>query len=98
MSSLKSSTLRSMYKEWQATATPEQVRLVDDIFAECEKHYEDGGDTIVETFTPAEIVREFQSVADAKDYCGFVVEQGTNARWGEDDDPELKRQGRFEQW
>ncbi len=94
---MSSHTLR-LYRSWLATATKEQIALADAIYAECEKRYEAGGDIIVETFTPAELLMEFGSVAEAMAYCGLKVEQACNARWGEDTDPELKRLEKFEKW
>jgi hypothetical protein len=88
----------SIYKEWLATATPEQIALVDSIYAECAKHYEDGGDTVIECMGPREVLLEFKSIADARKYCGLKVEQATNCRWGEDSDPELERQRSFDKW
>lgn len=87
-----------LYKEWLATATPEQIAFVDSIYKECEEHYEDGGDTVVECMTPQEIMSQFKSIKDARDYCGLKVEQALNARWGEDTDPELEQMKRFEEW
>lgn len=94
---MKSNTLSS-YQKWLSTATPAQIELVDSIYHECEQHYEDGGDTIVECYSPEEIVAEFKSVKDAKDFCGLKVEQATNFRWGEDNDPEVERSNRFKEW
>lgn len=94
----QSQMLRTMYLDWQAQATPEQLILVDAIYAECEDHYDNGGDTIVECFSPSEILAEFKSVQDAKAYCGLKVEQELNTRWGEDDDPQVKRAARFKEW
>jgi hypothetical protein len=94
---MKSNTL-PIYKEWLSQASPEQIDFVDSVFAECEKHYNAGGDNVVETFEPDEIVQQFKSLDDVREYCGLKVEQESNARWGEDSDPELKRLKDFDQW
>jgi hypothetical protein len=95
---LKSKTLQSCYKNWQVIATPVQREFVDAVYAMCEEHYDAGGDTIVECFAPDEIIEEFTSLNDVKQYCGLQIEQALNTRWGEDDDPEVKRSERFKEW
>ncbi len=95
---MKSSTLRSCYRSWQTTATPAQLQFVDETYALCEEHYSAGGDTIVECFTPTEIIEEFSNLDEVRQYCGLKVEQALNARWGEDDDPEVQRHEQFEEW
>jgi hypothetical protein len=88
----------TLCKEWLATATPEQIEFVDQVYAMCEKHYSDGGDTIVECYTPQEILEEFKTLDDAKERCGMAIEQALNARWGEDTDPEVERARRYDEW
>ncbi len=78
---LQSITLRHSFVRWTATATADQIRLVDAIYAACESRYEDGGDTIVEAFEPARILAEFTSVENAIEFCGRRVEQAENAAW-----------------
>ena len=95
---MKSRTLQNSYKKWTNSAPIEQVELVDAIFKECEDHYDAGGDTVVECMSPEEILLEFRSVEEAKEYCGIQVEAALNARWGEDGDPELSRHDRFNEW
>lgn len=94
---MKSRTL-SIFKTWLATAAVPQIAFVDAVYAMCEEHYDAGGDTIIECFSPAEILDEFNTLDDAKEYCGLKVEQALNARWGEDNDPEVKRHEQFEEW
>jgi hypothetical protein len=94
---MKSSTL-PIYKTFLATATPEQIEFVDSVFALCEKNYSAGGDTVAECFTPTEVLEQFKTLADVRDYCGLRVEQEANARWGEDTDPELERLKAFAKW
>lgn len=95
---VKSGSLRSVYSRWVATASETQVELVDAIYKTCEDNYENGGDTIVECYTPDEILAEFSSVDDAKAFCGIRIESELNARWGDDSDSELRRAERFENW
>jgi len=95
---LKSSTLRNSYSTWLALATLAQREFVDAVYAMCEEHYEAGGDTIVECYSPREICEEFTTLDEAKEYCGLKVEQALNCRWGEDNDPEVGRQERFKEW
>jgi len=94
----KSAELRHLYRDWLASATPEQIAFVDSVYKMCEDHYEDGGDIIVECFDPEEIVAEFTSLADVRSFIGLKVEQALNARWGEDTDPQLETMKRYEQW
>ena len=94
---MKSQTL-SLYKEWLAIANTEQIEFVDDVFALCEAHYEQGGDTVVECYSPKEILKEFSTLYDVKVLCGLKVEQELNYRWGEDTDPEMERSKRFQEW
>lgn len=78
--------------------TDEQKTLVEDIKRVCLANYEQGGDEVIECYTDEEIIRDFKSVADAKDYCGLRVENATNHRWGEDSDPELARAAEHKNW
>lgn len=95
---MKSRTLLTGYAKWIQTATTEQIELADVIFKECEDHYADGGDTVVECMSPEEVLEEFKTIEDAKKYCGIQVEAALNARWGSDEDPELDRHERFNEW
>lgn len=92
---VKSNTLKSIYKNWQESATEQQIEFVDSVYALCEKNYSNGGDDVVEGFTPVEILTEFKSLNEVREYCGLRVEDATNKRWGEDSDPELARAERF---
>jgi hypothetical protein len=86
---MKSNTLK-IYKNFLASATQEQIDFADQVYAICEEHYEDGGDTVVETFEPSEVIKEFKTIKDVQEYCGLRVEAATNCRWGEDNDPEIE--------
>jgi hypothetical protein len=79
----------SLYNEWLETATPEQIALVDSIYAASEAHYEQGGNLIVEAFEPAEIIERFKSIEEVKAYCNQQIDYAKDHRWGSDDDPEL---------
>jgi hypothetical protein len=94
---MKSKTL-PLYKKWLKTAPADQVEFVDSVYAMCEEHYEAGGDGIVECWEPGEIVDAFKTLDDVRSMCGLTVEQALNARWGEDDDPELKTSENFKDW
>lgn len=92
----------SLYKEWLATATPEQIKLVDAVYAIASLHYSGGGDVIVETMEPADVLREFGDAPDldaaVKAYAGVWVEQNLNAREGTDDDPQLRMAREHDEW
>ena len=92
---MKSATLK-IYKNWTAAAP--QLTFVDAVYAMCEEHYDAGGDTICECYTPDEIIAEFTNLDEVKEHCGLKVEQALNCRWGEDSDPEVKRQERYNEW
>jgi hypothetical protein len=88
------STTLPLYKNWYATATPEQIEFVDQVYVICEENYEKGGDRIVECYGPEEIIEDFKTITEVREHCNLMVEQELNARWGEDNDPELSR-GKF---
>ena len=95
---ISSNTLK-LYKDFLATESKEKIEFVDQVYSLCEKHYENGGDTVVETFTPPEILDEFKTLKDVKKYCGLKIEQSLNCRLGDDDDPQLKNYHNFkEKW
>jgi hypothetical protein len=94
---MKSQTI-ALYHVWSAQASEAHVAFVDDVFALCEKHYEQGGDTVIECMHPTEILLEFTTLADVKEHCGMYVEQALNARWGEADDPQLATLKAFQDW
>lgn len=82
----------TIYKTWLETAAEDDIEFVDAIYAECEEHYSDGGDTVVECMSPTEVLEAFKAGRiSVREYCGLQVEQALNARWGEDNDPELAR-------
>ena len=94
-----------VYKKWLKTATPEQIVIVDRVYTLCEEHYGAGGDTIVECYSPTEILDLYtqydtvdELVAGIRDLCGIHIEQALNARWGEDSDPEVARAERHREW
>lgn len=94
---MKSKTL-PLYTAWLEVAPAPQIAFVDQVFAMCEENYERGGDTIVECLTPSEILAEFTTLTEAKRYCGMHLEQGLEARWGEESDPQLARWNAHKEW
>lgn len=94
---MKSQTL-PIYKTWLKTATASQITFVDSVYTLCEENYDKGGDVVCECLGPKEILGQFTSNADVREYCGLQVEQALNARWGEDSDPELARAEQSEAW
>jgi len=88
----------SLYKEWLASnPPPKQVEFVDAVYALCEKNYERGGDVIVETESPEDILGNYKTMNDVRRAVGLHVEQALNARWGEDTDPELQTYKDFQE-
>lgn len=94
---MKSATL-PIYKTWLATATEAQIEFVDSVFEVCERNYSRGGDVVVECYTPEEILDEFKTLNDVREFCGLKLEQAANCRWGEDTDPEVERLDAFKEW
>lgn len=94
---LKSYTAK-LYAKQMAQLTPEQQSLVDEVYLECEKFYHAGGDNIVECFTPSEIVQDFDTIGQVRDWCKLIREKATNCRWGSDDDPQLDAMDRCDDW
>lgn len=92
------SKILPIYKNWLAMATKEQIETVDAIYSECEKNYSAGGDQVVECLNPEEVLNWLKTVEGARKYCGLKVEQASNARWGEDSDPELSTLKKFGSW
>lgn len=88
---MNSQNLTHYYKSWQSTATPEQIAFVDSVYELCERNYDAGGDMIVECYDPDDVVRDFKTLDDVRDRVGLHNEAATNARWGEDSDPEVNR-------
>ena len=83
-------------KEKMAKLTPEQLAFVDEVYALAEEHYDDGGDVIVETMEPWDILKKFKTLKDVRGYAGLWVEQNMNARCGNNDDPQVEMQNRFD--
>lgn len=78
--------------------TEEQKALAQAIKEMCKHNYARGGDEIIECFTDEDIVESFESLEEAKRYCGRMIEAASNARLGEDTDPEMSRSRAFEEW
>ena len=98
MYEVRSGNLKSCYKEWQQSASQKDLQFVDKVFLLCEKHYDGGGDVVVETMEPEDVLQEFKSMKDVKSYCGIWVEQNLNARCGEDNDPQLGMYKKYKEW
>ena len=94
---MKSNSIK-VFKEFLASATPEQIEFVDGVYSICEENYESGGDRVVECWEPENVLEYFKDLAEVKEFCGLCVEQESNARWGEDSDPEVRRSENFENW
>ena len=89
----------SLYKDFLQAATQEQIEFVDSVYHLGEKNYQNGGDILVETFSPQEILQQFKDLKDAYEYVGLKLEQGLNTRGGEDYDPQLVRyEGYISSW
>lgn len=93
---MKSNALKHFYKDWLKTAEQAEIELADNIYHICEQNYSAGGDTIVECYTPEEIIEQFKTVDQVKSLIGLKIEQELNARLGEDTDPQLERQRNYE--
>lgn len=76
----------------------EKRELVEEIKRVCQENYDNGGDEVIEDLDDIDIAWTFNSVEDAKRYCGIMVEQVLNQRWGEDDDPQLQKAEAFKNW
>lgn len=76
--------------------TKEQETFVAKVKKVAAKNYDAGGDVIIETMEDEDILREFKTLKDAKEYCGIWVDQNLNARWGEDSDPQVEMAARFD--
>jgi hypothetical protein len=95
---MKSSTL-PLYKSWLESASALDAERVDAVYLECEKHYDVGGDVVVECMSPDEVLSHFileardwgQVLEKVRTFCNVHIEQSRNTRWGEDSDPELSR-------
>ena len=48
----------------------------------CEEHYEAGGDWIVETMAPDDLLGQFNSVEAARQFCALQCDRAKDARWG----------------
>ena len=86
------------YPEWVKSAPAQTIEFVKSVYKLCTDNYDAGGDTIVECFSPQEIVNQFKSLEEVKEFCGIKIEQELNARWGEDTDAAVGRAKNFENW
>lgn len=89
----KSNTMKRFSSDTNGES--EVYRFIDDVYLVCERNYDCGGDTVVECFDSDDILEEFDSLDDVKEYCRAKIEQALNCRLGSDDDPELLAYKRF---
>ncbi len=75
----------------------ERQAFIDEVYAFCEEHYSAGGDTICECYAPWEIDSSFKTLDDVKRAIGLYISRELDARWGDDDDPQLERAKRFDE-
>jgi hypothetical protein len=90
MADLKSHSLQHVYTSWvdemlQANRLM-ALQFVDSVYELCERHYDKGGDTVVETMTPEEVHAGFNSLKDVHEYSGLMVDKSNNCRYGDTDD------------
>ena len=95
---LKSSTLQCYHKEWQKTATAENILYVDKVYLLCEKNYGGGGDQVIECMSPAEVLEDLPTLKEVKEYCGIRVDMALDRRFGDDDDSELRYAENYKNW
>lgn len=97
--SCKSKTLPNVYSSWLKTTDhcTDSVQFVDTVYECGERNYDCGGDVIVETMTPEDILKQFDlhDLEDVKHYILLQLESALNCRFGNDDDPELIRYHKF---
>ena len=97
--SCKSKTLPSVYSSWLKTTDhcADSIQFVDTVYELGEQTYTCGGDVIVETMTPEDILKQFDfnDIDDATQYIKCQLENALNCRLGSDDDPELIRYRKF---
>lgn len=78
--------------------TQAEVDFVDQVFHLCEQNYDRGGDIVVETLSPDDVLEMFSDLSQVKEHCGIVLEEALNCRLGSDDDPQLLAYRRYEGW
>lgn len=91
----KSNTLRRFGVGKDCSATERQQKFLDQVYLVCEKNYDAGGDLIVESWSPRELLATFGTMKHVKQYLGARVSMELDRREGNDDDPELLRYERF---
>ena len=95
---VQSRQMQTLYGDWLATATFAEIEFVDRVYQLAEQNYSGGGDVIVETYSPSEILDGIDDLNDAREVCGLWVEQNLNARYGADDDTQLKMSKNHRKW
>ena len=56
---IKSTTL-PIYKKWVDGASELEIQKADEIYLACEQHYAQGGDTVVECYSPDEVITQLR--------------------------------------
>lgn len=92
------SAVMSLYYKWMKTATQDEIQFVDAVFEIGEDNYDGGGDVLVETYDPEEILNKINDLNHAREIAGLWVEQNLNARWGADDDPQVAMSNKHRKW
>jgi hypothetical protein len=64
-----SSVTIKMFNNFLATESNEKIKFVDQVYSLCEKNYKNGGDRVVDSFTPLAILKKFKTLKDVKKYC-----------------------------
>ena len=91
-----SQSLQRTHKKWVQGQwnSPEIVNFVDRIYKMCEDQYDEGGEYVVECFTPREIIERFRTQSQVREYCKLAREQALNARFGDENEHWLAKMDR----
>ena len=95
---IKSRSLKIYHKNWQRSATVEDILYIDKVYLLCEKNYSGGGDQVVVCMTPEEILQDMPTLEEVKKYCSIRVEMALNQRPGDSDDWQLKYAENNKNW
>lgn len=79
MKTMKSQTIKS-YQKWIDSADSAQVEFVDSVYLLAEERYDNGGSTIVECYTPEEILSRIENLEDAEMICDIFAEREADAK------------------
>ena len=87
----KSEMVQENFEKHKNKFTIQQYEMADEILSFALKNYANGGDVIVESFDFEEIIKEFKTQDDAKNFLRIRLSKEKDCRSGEDNDPELLR-------